>query len=190
MTGYEAEFEPGDRVVIDISKCPGWEKYGPGAVIHRKGLIHNVGHGAAGGTYARDADGRPVGYAVQMDGYRYSSDPDGNYHTVDPQVLAPELNADEEEEAIASILSVGTVTLPERRTQMPKPKLEVNEVWILEEVLPYEGSWVQGVFADVEVAKAGHKGWRQLPDGDWTTAPIKESTKEFFTATKHAIRRK
>jgi hypothetical protein len=76
---------------------------------------------------------------------------------------------------------------------MSRPRLEVNEVWILEEVLPYEGNIMLGAFFDPEVAKGERKGrWRQDSDGDWTTQPDQEGWPKnpFFLLTKHTIRTK
>lgn len=73
---------------------------------------------------------------------------------------------------------------------MARPKLNVTHVWILEEVIPYDGSITVGVFVDVELAKEGRKGWKLLDDGDWSTAPDKPGYESFFVLTKHQIRTK
>lgn len=71
---------------------------------------------------------------------------------------------------------------------MARPKLEVNHVWILEEVVPYEGSEIIGVAIDPEVLKADRTGWWQTPEGDWSTAPKVDRFETFFLLTKHQIR--
>lgn len=74
---------------------------------------------------------------------------------------------------------------------MSRPKLNVNHVWVLEEIIPYDGSEIIGVFVDPEVAKAGRKGWWQTPDGDFSTSPRNNSSFEaFFALTKYQIRTK
>lgn len=73
---------------------------------------------------------------------------------------------------------------------MTRPKLEVNAVWILQEVTPYDGSSIEGVFFDLDVAKGGRKGWREVTNGDWTTANPHDSFATFYLVTKHSIRTK
>lgn len=62
-----------------------------------------------------------------------------------------------------------------------------EEVWILEEVCPHDGSTLIGVFADDESAKSARAGerWWALPGGaeglgGWTTAPTPEYTKPYL----------
>lgn len=81
---------------------------------------------------------------------------------------------------------------------MARPKLEVNEVWILQEVMPWEGNTILGVFFDPEVAKSGRESrgkWRRERDpheGDdyWTTRNPKDDLASFYLITRHPIRTK
>lgn len=74
---------------------------------------------------------------------------------------------------------------------MSRPKLNINHVWVLEEILPYEGSEILGIFVNPEVAKEGRKGWWQTPEGDFSTAPRGRTSYEpFFAVTKYQIRTK
>lgn len=77
---------------------------------------------------------------------------------------------------------------------MSRPKLEVTEVWILEEVLPYEGSEIVNVYFDVEAAKndpqvPARARWRKREDAGWTTRPTHPQNvmTEFFAITKYPI---
>lgn len=78
-----------------------------------------------------------------------------------------------------------------------RQKLEVNEVWILQEVIPYEGSSIISVFADVATAKASRpsvKRWYEDSTGGFLSKqPTTRSYEEFFVffvITKHMIRTK
>lgn len=85
---------------------------------------------------------------------------------------------------------------------MSRPKLEVNEVWILEEVMPYDGSEILGVFVDPEIAMKGRddKGrWEKVHDRrtgqflHWSTQPASDSfgaSREFYLLTSYPVRSK
>ena len=77
---------------------------------------------------------------------------------------------------------------------MTRPKLQVNDVWILQEVIPYDGSSIEGVFFDVEVAKRGRGKWTYVQnegeEGFWTTNSKADSYEMFFLLTKHPVRTK
>lgn len=73
---------------------------------------------------------------------------------------------------------------------MSRPKLDVNDVWILNEVMPYEGSTILGVFADVNVGKSRRGRWYVTTDGNWTTrrpGTDSMSMDVFFTLTQHPV---
>lgn len=72
---------------------------------------------------------------------------------------------------------------------MPRPKLKVEEVWILQSVIPYDGSEIIGVFFDLDVAKRDRK-WHQEPSGDWSTTSPDGNYGQFFLLSKHTIRTK
>lgn len=68
-----------------------------------------------------------------------------------------------------------------------RPKLEVNTVYILEEVIPFDGTTIQGVYVDLEVAKARRPGvWRLDVHGDWHTQEH-DDTKTFYVITTHNV---
>jgi hypothetical protein len=77
-----------------------------------------------------------------------------------------------------------------------KVRLEVNDVWILEEVLPYEGSTILGVFYDPEVAKDARpdvKRWYTPATDQTSLCSVAEpmSTYEaFYYISKHSVRTK
>lgn len=71
-----------------------------------------------------------------------------------------------------------------------KPPLAVKTVWILEEVTPYEGSEILGVFVDLALAKKDRPGtWSLTPDGEsWYTRPSRSDMEPFYLLTKHSVR--
>ena len=79
---------------------------------------------------------------------------------------------------------------------MTRPKLEVNEVWILQEIFPYEGSTILDVFYDIEVAKKARpdvKHWHPVPlapDSLSSVPNIGQSFEAFYYISKHTIRTK
>ena len=81
---------------------------------------------------------------------------------------------------------------------MSRPKLEVNEVWILQEVMPYEGTEILGVFFDPEVAKKDRKGtWRKMTDTAdgstfWSTKTERHSARyePWLVLDQHPVRTK
>ena len=74
----------------------------------------------------------------------------------------------------------------------PKVKIDGNTVvWILEHVMPYDGSYTLGVFLDPEVAKKGRtdKGkWELNSEGNWSTRTSRDEYLEFYLLTKHPVR--
>ena len=76
---------------------------------------------------------------------------------------------------------------------MSRPKLEVNEVWILEEVTPFEGSEVLGVFATATLAQQHDptvKRWYQSTDNrDHFTSRsgYKGGYEPFLVINKHPV---
>jgi len=69
----------------------------------------------------------------------------------------------------------------------------VNAVWILQEVTPYEGNEILGVFVDPQVAMGTREGrWFQVTiDGDtfWRTGNI-GGFDPFYLLTEHPLRSK
>lgn len=77
----------------------------------------------------------------------------------------------------------------------PRVKLDNAQVWVLEEVVPYEGSTILGIFLDIEVAKADRPGrWTHVQsDGEdvWTThRDGGRMTDNFFLITPYVVRTK
>lgn len=78
---------------------------------------------------------------------------------------------------------------------MARPKLQVNEVWILQEVMPYEGNEILGVFFDPKVAMDGRgdKGrWQKVTDDGetWWSTRHGDSYESFYLLTQHTVRTK
>jgi len=78
---------------------------------------------------------------------------------------------------------------------MPRPKLAVEEVFVLTHVFPYEGSEVEQVFVDADVAKASRpevKRWYLQEDGSsWASANLQRSDySDFWHIEKFPVRSK
>lgn len=74
---------------------------------------------------------------------------------------------------------------------MGKPKLAVSEVFVLQEVFPWEGTDIIGVFASLEAAKEARPGqWRQRPQGDWTTSRSEDELSPSYFIAKYPVRSK
>lgn len=77
-------------------------------------------------------------------------------------------------------------------------RLEVNHVWILEQVTPYEGSETLGVFIDDDVARSTRKdqAWHKVHDREtdqfthWSTAPEPMGMGSFLILTQYPVRTK
>jgi len=74
-----------------------------------------------------------------------------------------------------------------------KPRLAVESVWILEEVLPYEGNEILGVFIDPMKAQKDRRGrWSRKVDPEsgefWTTRTDSTGMNPFYLLTKHPVR--
>lgn len=77
---------------------------------------------------------------------------------------------------------------------MTRPKLTVDKVFILEEIVPYEGSEIIGVFTTPDAAmisQAPRDKWTvitRLGKTGYTTRPDVSDFSEYYLVTEHSVR--
>lgn len=74
---------------------------------------------------------------------------------------------------------------------MSRPKLSVTHVYILQFVIPYEGSEIMKVCATLETAQNGRKWYKErgaTGEVTWSTDPPgTDSYEGFYLITKHQV---
>lgn len=74
---------------------------------------------------------------------------------------------------------------------MARPKLQVNHVWVLTRIVPYDGSETIGVFSDDAAPRQDRRGggmWVKHSDGTWSTLRATDSFQPFHHLEKFQIR--
>jgi hypothetical protein len=72
---------------------------------------------------------------------------------------------------------------------MSRPKLTVTEVFIVSDVIPYEGSDVIAVHATLEGAKKDREGpWTETTAGVWSNHGRRDDYKGFLIIERQEIR--